>query len=131
MREYSNQDNIKKEIPYKCIQMQVTTNYYKGCQDSNNAELWEIIHGAKIALARGFSKAIFESNSEIAIRFFDKGCQDLNPSAPFVGKDNMVVDSVAKNGLSLLLSLKFYDILSLFYLVPFMFDSYHTLYLRT
>lgn len=57
-----------------------------------HVELWGIIHGLKLA-ARGFSRILIESDSELAIRFLDKDCHPSNPSAPLVREINSLIEN--------------------------------------
>lgn len=46
--------------------------------------LWGLICRLRIALSKGFSKVFVESDSELAIRFLNKGIGEANPCAPMV-----------------------------------------------
>ncbi|XP_057416108.1 uncharacterized protein LOC130710771 [Lotus japonicus] len=113
------------------------------------AELWGIENGLHVALTRGFDSVIVEPDSELAIRFLDKGCHHAHPCAPLVREikacldrfehffwrhvyreANSVANAFAKNGRSLLLPMRIYDSAPSFCLIPLIFDLCNTLYRR-
>ncbi|XP_057418849.1 uncharacterized protein LOC130713064 [Lotus japonicus] len=107
-------------------------------------------HEGRIARAKGYSKILLESDSEVAIGLLNKGCHPTHPCgslvkeiAHLVGQDhnfhwrhvfresNSVADAFAKNGLSMIDNYRLFETLPTFCIVPFMFDFCNTLYLRS